>query len=102
MIHSNSIKIKAIDYTYNPKNDEFVKFGKDIYFVCDINLELVSNYVNLGKLIQELYQYPYYIKISQLDVKPYEKDKKILLSNLSLRLYTHTEPQEIDNASSDN
>ena len=95
MVHANSVKIKAIDYTYNPESDSFVKFGKDIYFVCDVNMELVSNYVNLGKLIQDIYQYPYYIKINELEVKPYQKDKKILLTNLSLRLYAHTEPDDI-------
>ena len=57
MIHSNSVKIKSINYSYNPKDDEFVKFGKDVYFVCDINIELVSNYINLGKLIQDIYEY---------------------------------------------
>lgn len=97
MVHSNSVKIKAIDYTYNPETDAFVKFGKDIYFVCDVNMELVSNYVNLGKLIQDLYQYPYYIKINEIEVKPYQKDKKILITNLSLRLYAHTEPDETTN-----
>ena len=56
MLHANSVKIKAIDYKYNPDTDAFVKFGKDVYFVCDVNMELVSNYVNLGKLIQDLYQ----------------------------------------------
>lgn len=94
MIHTNSVKIKSINYTYNPETDEFVKFGKDIYFVCDVNMELVSNYVNLGKLIQDIYQYPYYIKINELEIKPYEKDKKVLITNLSLRLYAHTEPDE--------
>lgn len=94
MIHTNSVKIKSINYTYNPQTDEFVKFGKDLYFVCDVNMELVSNYVNLGKLIQDIYQYPYYIKINELEVKPYEKDKKVLITNLSLRLYAHTEPDE--------
>ena len=94
MVHSNSIKIKAIDYIYNPESDAFVKFGKDVYFVCDVNMELVSNYVNLGKLIQDLYQYPYYIKINELEVKPYDKDKKILLTTLSIRLYAHTAPEE--------
>lgn len=94
MVHANSIKIKSINYTYNPKGDKFVEFGKDIYFVCDVNMELVSNYTNLGKLIQEIYQYPYYIKINELNVKPYEKDKKVLISDLSLRLYAHTEPVE--------
>ena len=95
MLHANSIKIKAIDYKYNPDTDAFVKFGKDVYFVCDVNMEIVSNYVNLGKLIQDLYQYPYYIRINELEVKPYAKDKKILISTLSLRLYAHTTPQEI-------
>lgn len=97
MVHSNSVKIKAIDYTYNPETDAFVKFGKDVYFVCDVNMELVSNYVNLGKLIQDLYQYPYYIKINEIEVKPYQKDKKILITNLSLRMYAHTEPDDTTN-----
>ena len=101
MVHSNSVKIKAIDYTYNPETDAFVKFGKDIYFVCDVNMELVSNYVNLGKLIQDLYQYPYYIKINEIEVKPYQKDKKILITNLSLRMYAHTEPDDTTNLDSD-
>ncbi len=100
MVHSNSVKIKAIDYIYNPEADSFVKFGKDVYFVCDVNMELVSNYVNLGKLIQDIYQYPYYIKINELDVKPYDKDKKILLTTLSLRLYAHTAPEEMQASSS--
>ena len=91
MIHSNSIKIKSIKYQYNPENDPFVQSGGN-YFVFDVNVELVSNYTNLGKLIEEIYQYPYYMKINRLDVKPYNKDKKILISNLSITLYSHTEP----------
>lgn len=94
MVHSNSVKIKSINYTYNPQEDEFVKFGRDVYFVCDIDLSLVSNYVNLGKLVQDLYQYPYYIKINEVNVEPYKKDKKILLTKMSLRLYAHTEPEK--------
>ena len=92
MLHGNSVRIKSIDYTYNPASDVFVENGKDIYFVCDVNMELVSNYVNLGKFIQDIYQYPYYIRINEIDVKPYAYDKKILISNISLRLYAHTVP----------
>lgn len=94
MVHANSIKIKSMEYTYNPEDDKFVQFGKDVYFVCEINMELVSNYTNLGKFIQNLIQYPYYIKINNVQVVPYEKDKKILISNISLRLYAHTMPAE--------
>ncbi len=93
MVHSNSIKIDSIEYKYNPDNDNFVKQGS-AYFVCDVNLKLVSNYVNLGKLVQDIYQYPYYMKINDIEVSPYAKDKKILLTTMSVRLYAHTSPEE--------
>lgn len=99
MVKSNAIKIKSIDYQYNPNGDKFVEQGTT-YFVCDVNMEIVSNYVNLGKLIQDIYQYPYYIKINKIEVLPYPKDKKILLSTISLRLYAHTAPDS--NIESDN
>jgi Tfp pilus assembly protein PilO len=106
MVRANTIKIKSIDYKYNPAGDVFVKQKGALYFVCDVNIEVVSNYVNLGKLIQDLYQYPYYIKINKIDVVPYAQDKKILLSTISLRLYAHTTPDaeiasEIDVAESE-
>jgi len=92
MIRANSVKIKSIDTVYNPKDDTFVVSGGGDYFVSDIKLELVGNYVNIGKVIEDLYQYPYYIKIVELDIRPHEKDKKVLLAQLSLKLYAHTEP----------
>ena len=99
MVKANSIKIKSIDYQYNPEGDLFVEQGTT-YFVCDVNLAIVSNYVNLGKLIQDIYQYPYYIKINKIEVIPYPKDKKILLSTISLRLYAHTSPDSVSNNAS--
>lgn len=101
MVHANSVKIKSIDYEYNPKSDAFVKFGRDAYFVCDVNMDLVSNYVNLGKLIQDIYQYPYYIKFNEISIKPYEKDKTILVTSLSLRLYAHTQAEEVETSTVD-
>ena len=94
MVHSNTVKVKSIDYQYNPNGDLFVEQGSQ-YFVCDVNMEVVSNYTNLGKLIQDIYQYPYYIRINQIEVYPYPKDKRILLSKISLRLYAHTSPEDI-------
>ena len=94
MVHANTIKIKSIDYQYNPEGDIFVNQQNSAYFVCDVDMEVVSNYVNLGKLIQDIYQYPYYVKINNIEVIPYPKDKKILLSKISVRLYAHTSPEE--------
>ena len=92
MLHGNSVKIKSIEYKYNPEGDPFVENGKEKYFVCEVDLELVSNYTNLGKLIQDLYQYPYFIKINNISVKPLQRDKKILLTDMSLVLYANTSP----------
>ena len=96
MVRANTIKIKSIDYKYNPQGDVFVQQKGSKYFVCDVNMEVISNYVNLGKLIQDIYQYPYYIKINNIEVVPYQQDKKILLSTISMRLYAHTAPDKID------
>ena len=95
MVRANTIKIKSIDYKYNPKDDVFEKQKGSLYFVCDVNMEIISNYVNLGKLIQDIYQYPYYIKINTIEVIPYPKDKKVLLSKISMRLYAHTSPDNL-------
>ena len=94
MLRNNSVKIKSIDYKYNPEGDNFVQYGKDAYFVCDIDLKLSSNFVDLGKLVQDIYQYPYYIKIRGIKIIPYEKDRKILLTDLKIRLYSYVEPKE--------
>ena len=93
MVNSNSIKIDAIKYEYITSGDKFADQG-DKFFVCDVNLNLVSNYVNLGQLIQDIYQYNYYMKINSIDIYPYPKDKKLLLTSMSVRLYAHTQTEE--------
>lgn len=97
MVTSNGIKIKSIKPVFDSINDPFVNEGNkngDNYYVCDVTMDLISNYINLGKLVQDIYSYPSYIRINSLDIEPYNKDKKILLSKLSLRLYARTSPVE--------
>ena len=45
-------------------------------------------------VVIQLYLVARTIKINKLSVKPFEKDKKILISKLNLRLYAHTSPEE--------
>ena len=92
MLNLNSIRVKNIEYTYNPENDSFVKNGVGNYFVCQVDMDLISNYENLGKFLESIYSYPYYIKMDNVEVTPYEKDKTILMSKISLNLYSKTAP----------
>lgn len=94
MLNLNSIRVKNIEYTYNPENDSFVKNGSGNYFVCQVDMDLISNYENLGKFLESIYSYPYYIKMGNVEVTPYEKDKTILMSKISLNLYSKTAPEQ--------
>lgn len=90
-----NIKIRSIDYKYNPPSDPFVsKGGKDNYFVCDLDMKLISNYKDLRNFVEMLYQYPHYIKFMNLSVKPYKTDKRVLLSDFTIRLYSHTDVEK--------
>ncbi len=88
----NNIKIRSIDYKYYPKSDPFVsRGGTENYFVCDLDMKLISNYRNLRSFLEALYQYSYYIKFNKISIVPYQTDKRVLLSDFSIRLYAHTD-----------
>lgn len=88
MAKYNGIKIFTIEYNYNPPEDEFVKGAADKYNVCDLNMDIISDYVDLESFIKELYKYPYLVNINKLNSMPYNKNKKILLTKLQLKLYS--------------
>jgi len=86
---SSSVKIRGIDYIYNPKDDLFVKGASGSYAVCRLKLKVVSSYTALESFMKELYKYPYLIEITEFSVVPYENNKKILLTNLIVTTYSY-------------
>lgn len=87
MAKYNGIKVYSIEYKYNPAEDEFVKNASSQYNVCQLNMSLVSDYSDLESFLRELYKYPYLINVDKLEIMPYPKDKKIIISGLQLKLY---------------
>lgn len=88
MAKYNGIKVYAIEYLYNPPEDEFVKGDASKYNVCQLNMQIIADYADLESFIKELFKYPYLINISKLEISPYAKNKKILVSNIQLKLYS--------------
>lgn len=88
MAKYNGIKIYSIEYVYNPADDEFVKKASDKYNVCKLNMEVISDYVDLESFFQELYKYPYLVSLDKVELTPYTKNRKILLTKLEIKLYT--------------
>lgn len=87
MAKYNGIKVYSIEYTYNPAEDDFVKNASAQYNVCQLNMQLVSDYADLESFLRELYKYPYLVNVEKLEITPYPKNKKILLTALQIKLY---------------
>lgn len=88
MAKYNGIKVYSIQYTYNPPEDVFVKGDAAKYNVCQLNMEIISDYQDLESFLKELYKYPYLINIDKIVLTPYTKNKKILLVELQVKLYS--------------
>jgi len=87
MAKYNQVKVYSVSYIYNPPDDEFVKGATSTYNVCQLNMQLVSDYRDLQTFLEDIYKYPYFVTIDKIELAPYMKDKKILLINLQLKLY---------------
>lgn len=88
MAKYNGIKIYAIEYVYDPADDEVVKGAPASYNVCQLNMQMIADYVDLEGFFKEIYKYPYLVNINNVEIVPYEKNKKLLLTKLQLKLYT--------------
>lgn len=88
MAKYNSVKVYSIEYVYNPETDEFVKGDPSKYNVCQVDMKLIADYVDMESFFRELYKYPYLVNIDKIELVPYQKNKRILLSNVQLKLYS--------------
>lgn len=88
MAKYNAVKIYSVEYVYNPATDEFVKGDPTKYNVCQVNMQMIADYVDLESFFRELYKYPYLVNLDKIELTPYQKNKKILLANVQLKLYS--------------
>lgn len=88
MTKYNGIKLYAIEYVYNPQDDDFVKGAPSKYNVCQLNMSVIGDYADIESFLKELYKYPYLVNIDKVELSPYPKNKKILLSKMQIILYS--------------
>ncbi len=87
IIRENKIKTRSINYDYDPQDDNFVKNVGNKYHVCRITAEMIGNYSNFESFLRELYKHEHFLEISKIEIIPYEKNKKILLATMQIKLY---------------
>lgn len=87
IIRANTVKMRSIDYSYDPADDKFVQGAPGKYNVAQLNMELISNYKNFENFLKDLYKHEHFLDICKVEVEPYEKDKSVLLINFAIKLY---------------
>ncbi len=88
LIRANKIKVRSIKYDYNPQDDNFVKGAADKYKVARLNTEMIGHYTDYDNFLRELYKHEHFLDIQSVEIVPYRKDKRILLINFKLKLYS--------------
>lgn len=89
-ITNSGIRIRSIEYNYNPQGDMIKDTGAAGYNACELSLVTIGNYANYQTFFKNLAKEKYLTSIYEIYIEPYDKDKRILISKFKIRLYTKT------------
>lgn len=87
LIRANTIKMRSINYTYDPSDDTFVKGAPQKFNVAQLDMEMIASYKTFENFLKDLYKHEHFLDIAKVEVNPYEKDKSVLLINFTIKLY---------------
>ena len=87
LMRDNKIKVRSVNYDYDPKDDNFVKNVPFKYHVCRITADMVANYASFASFLRELYKHEHFLDIVKIEITPYDKNKRILLVSVEIKLY---------------
>lgn len=84
----NGLKLRSISYNTAPAGDIIQSNISTEYNVCAITMQLIGNYMQFRSYLQDIYNYPYLINLDKISIKPYEENKRILISDVTVILYS--------------
>ena len=88
IIKENGLRMKSIQYTSSPSDDNLIKNGGGAYNGCKVDFQLVGYYPQFTAFLNELANYPFFITISEFKTTPYQYDKRILITDVSIVFYS--------------
>ena len=95
LMRENKIKARSFKYEYDPNDDNFVKYVGNKYHVCRVSADMVATYSQFENFMRDLFKHEHFLEISTVEVTPYQKNKRILLINLKIKLYAQRDPNSI-------
>lgn len=89
-ITNSGIRIRSIDYNYQPDNDKIIDTSLPNYNACELFFVTVGNYSQFQTFFKNIAKENYLSNIYEIYIEPYDKDKTILITKFKIRLYTKT------------
>ncbi len=87
---NSGIRIRSIDYNYQPEEDRIYAAHISDYNVCELSIVAVGTYAQLQNFFRGLMKDSNLNYLAEVEMQPWEKDRTILISNVKVRLYTKT------------
>jgi hypothetical protein len=56
---------------------------------------LIGTYTEFENFLRELFKHEHFLEISSIEIKPYQKNKRILLISMQVKLYAQRDPSSI-------
>lgn len=84
----NKLKLYSISYNMAPADDTVYKNIASDYNVCEMSMQLIGSYEDFVSYFQDIYNYPYLINLGKIEIKPYERNKSILVADVKIILYS--------------
>ena len=89
-ITNSGIRIRSIDYNYQPSDDKILFANVPGYNACELSFVAVGNYSQFQKFFKNIAKENYLSNLYEIYIEPYDKDKTILIVKFKVRLYTKT------------
>lgn len=89
----SGIRIRAIDYNYSPQEDAIFAAKLEGYNTCELNMVMVGSYTEIQTFFKTIMKEQYVTNLAEVELNPWDKDKKVLIAKVKLRLYTRTLPE---------
>ena len=63
------------------------------YNTCQLDMIIVGSYSEIQNFFKAVMKEQYVTNLAEVELTPWEKDKKVLIAKIKLRLYTRTIPE---------
>lgn len=84
----NGLKLRSISYNLSPAGDVIAANLSGDYNSCAIKMQLIGNYMQFRSYFQDIYNYPYLINLDKVSITPYAANKKILIADVTVIIYS--------------